>query len=183
MATQKKAYGPYIPVPLIYGLMDHSGTVVYVGKTKNMRVRIATYKRGDAHKNKKLARHLQERGAHWCALSINPENLEEEEFKFIQSMPGLLNIVKDRDKPAIWFERDAPWYTPDLQCPTGIYRRQVANRFGKQTTGYRDFLRSLSAFDRVCEEIRMARELMSVPSLRAKVIDWVEALLNGGLER
>ncbi len=50
------------PSPGVYRMFDHKGDVLYVGKAKNLKARVGSYARGQAHSNR-IARMISQTAA------------------------------------------------------------------------------------------------------------------------
>ena len=114
--------------PGVYRMFDHKGDVLYVGKAKNLKARVGSYARGQAHSNR-IARMI----AQTAAMEFVTTSTETEalllEANLIKQLKPRFNVLMRDDKsfPYILLTSDGP--APQIVKHRGA-RRRKGNYYG-----------------------------------------------------
>lgn len=158
-------YDPSFCETVIYGLHDGSGNIFYVGKSSNLKKRLAAYKGGRFHGNRALASKIREFGVNYIIIRINPPDIDEAEFEEITSRNGLVNIIVDRQQPLIFSRSHKPWIVPGVKCPSSQYLMFMRNAFGLSLLYIKASLAKMCDTARMMAERRFAKIMSGRPSI------------------
>lgn len=161
--------------PVIYGLLDKSGDVFYVGKTVNLTKRMAAYKSGRFHGNRALAAKIEENGLAHIILRSDCEDINAEEFAEIQSRSGLVNLITSPRQPLRYAKSNKPWVLPGVTLPSTAYMRHMRNAFGVSCKWMKDALNAQSDEERVKSERRIA-ENFSATAIGNACSKWMRTI-------
>ncbi len=99
-----------LPVsPGVYRMFDHKGDVLYVGKAKNLKARVGSYARGQAHSNR-IARMISQTAAMEFVTTATETEALLLEANLIKQLKPRFNVLMRDDKsfPYILVTEDGP---------------------------------------------------------------------------
>lgn len=106
-------------VPLIYAIRNDDIGVFYVGQTKNLQKRSASYFNPNWCHNAQLAKYLRSNEFDLIVLELDPDDINEAEKKYINKFKGqLFNRISV--PYAKWLEKPKqPWHAGSgVRCPS-----------------------------------------------------------------
>ncbi|WP_449410960.1 excinuclease ABC subunit UvrC [Methylobacterium komagatae] len=116
------------PSPGVYRMFDHKGDVLYVGKAKNLKARVGSYARGQAHSNR-IARMISQTAAMEFVTTATETEALLLEANLIKQLKPRFNVLMRDDKsfPYILVTDDGP--APQIVKHRGA-RRRKGNYYG-----------------------------------------------------
>jgi excinuclease ABC subunit C len=114
--------------PGVYRMFDHRGDVLYVGKAKNLKARVGSYARGQAHSNR-IARMISQTAAMEFVTTATETEALLLEANLIKQLKPRFNVLMRDDKsfPYILVTDDGP--APQIVKHRGA-RRRKGNYYG-----------------------------------------------------
>jgi excinuclease ABC subunit C len=114
--------------PGVYRMFDHKGDVLYVGKAKNLKARVGSYARGQAHSNR-IARMIAQTAAMEFVTTATETEALLLEANLIKQLKPRFNVLMRDDKsfPYILLTSDGP--APQIVKHRGA-RRRKGNYYG-----------------------------------------------------
>ncbi len=114
--------------PGVYRMFDHKGDVLYVGKAKNLKARVGSYARGQAHSNRIVRMIAQTAAMEFVTTATETEALLLE-ANLIKQLKPRFNVLMRDDKsfPYILLTSDGP--APQIVKHRGA-RRRKGNYYG-----------------------------------------------------
>ena len=114
--------------PGVYRMFDHKGDVLYVGKAKNLKARVGSYARGQAHSNR-IARMIAQTAAMEFVTTATETEALLLEANLIKQLNPRFNVLMRDDKsfPYILLTSDGP--APQIVKHRGA-RRRKGNYYG-----------------------------------------------------
>ncbi|KQT49339.1 excinuclease ABC subunit C [Methylobacterium sp. Leaf456] len=114
--------------PGVYRMFDHKGDVLYVGKAKNLKARVGSYARGQAHSNR-IARMIAQTAAMEFVTTATETEALLLEANLIKQLKPRFNVLMRDDKsfPYILLTSDGP--APQVVKHRGA-RRRKGNYYG-----------------------------------------------------
>ncbi|MCE4222610.1 excinuclease ABC subunit UvrC [Methylobacterium sp. C25] len=114
--------------PGVYRMFDHKGDVLYVGKAKNLKARVGSYARGQAHSNR-IARMISQTAAMEFVTTATETEALLLEANLIKQLKPRFNVLMRDDKsfPYILLTADGP--APQIVKHRGA-RRRKGNYYG-----------------------------------------------------
>ncbi|MEG9504349.1 MAG: excinuclease ABC subunit UvrC, partial [Methylorubrum extorquens] len=114
--------------PGVYRMFDHRGDVLYVGKAKNLKARVGSYARGQAHSNR-IARMISQTAAMEFVTTATETEALLLEANLIKQLKPRFNVLMRDDKsfPYILLTSDGP--APQIVKHRGA-RRRKGNYYG-----------------------------------------------------
>ncbi|MBB2960163.1 excinuclease ABC subunit UvrC [Methylobacterium sp. R2-1] len=114
--------------PGVYRMFDHKGDVLYVGKAKNLKNRVGSYARGQAHSNR-IARMIAQTAAMEFVTTATETEALLLEANLIKQLKPRFNVLMRDDKsfPYILLTSDGP--APQVVKHRGA-RRRKGNYYG-----------------------------------------------------
>ncbi|MCJ2086833.1 excinuclease ABC subunit UvrC [Methylobacterium sp. E-005] len=114
--------------PGVYRMFDHRGDVLYVGKAKNLKARVGSYARGQAHSNR-IARMISQTAAMEFVTTATETEALLLEANLIKQLKPRFNVLMRDDKsfPYILVTADGP--APQIVKHRGA-RRRKGNYYG-----------------------------------------------------
>jgi len=114
--------------PGVYRMFDHRGDVLYVGKAKNLKARVGSYARGQAHSNR-IARMISQTAAMEFVTTATETEALLLEANLIKQLKPRFNVLMRDDKsfPYILVTEDGP--APQIVKHRGA-RRRKGNYYG-----------------------------------------------------
>ncbi|MDP4005950.1 excinuclease ABC subunit UvrC [Methylobacterium sp. NEAU K] len=114
--------------PGVYRMFDHRGDVLYVGKAKNLKARVGSYARGQAHSNR-IARMISQTAAMEFVTTATETEALLLEANLIKQLKPRFNVLMRDDKsfPYILVTSDGP--APQIVKHRGA-RRRKGNYYG-----------------------------------------------------
>ncbi len=85
------------PSPGVYRMFDHKGDVLYVGKAKNLKARVGSYARGQAHSNR-IARMISQTAAMEFVTTATETEALLLEANLIKQLKPRFNVLMRDDK-------------------------------------------------------------------------------------
>ncbi|GLS45650.1 excinuclease ABC subunit UvrC [Methylobacterium brachythecii] len=109
--------------PGVYRMFDHKGDVLYVGKAKNLKARVGSYARGQAHSNR-IARMISQTAAMEFVTTATETEALLLEANLIKQLKPRFNVLMRDDKsfPYILLTADGP--APQIVKHRGARRRK-----------------------------------------------------------
>ncbi|MBP1182379.1 excinuclease ABC subunit UvrC [Methylobacterium sp. PvR107] len=109
--------------PGVYRMFDHRGDVLYVGKAKNLKARVGSYARGQAHSNR-IARMISQTAAMEFVTTATETEALLLEANLIKQLKPRFNVLMRDDKsfPYILVTEDGP--APQIVKHRGARRRK-----------------------------------------------------------
>ena len=114
--------------PGVYRMFDHKGDVLYVGKARNLKARVGSYARGQAHSNR-IARMIAQTAAMEFVTTATETEALLLEANLIKQLKPRFNVLMRDDKsfPYILVTDDGP--APQIVKHRGA-RRRKGNYYG-----------------------------------------------------
>ncbi|GEP11952.1 excinuclease ABC subunit UvrC [Methylobacterium gnaphalii] len=114
--------------PGVYRMFDYKGDVLYVGKAKNLKARVGSYARGQAHSNR-IARMISQTAAMEFVTTATETEALLLEANLIKQLKPRFNVLMRDDKsfPYILLTSDGP--APQIVKHRGA-RRRKGNYYG-----------------------------------------------------
>ena len=119
----KRFWSTLPPSPGVYRMFDHRGDVLYVGKAKNLKARVGSYARGQAHSNR-IARMISQTAAMEFVTTATETEALLLEANLIKQLKPRFNVLMRDDKsfPYILVTADGP--APQIVKHRGARRRK-----------------------------------------------------------
>ncbi|HEX8416568.1 MAG TPA: excinuclease ABC subunit UvrC [Methylobacterium sp.] len=118
--------------PGVYRMFDHKGDVLYVGKAKNLKARVGSYARGQAHSNR-IARMISQTAAMEFVTTATETEALLLEANLIKQLKPRFNVLMRDDKSFPYILVTADSEAPQIVKHRGA-RRRKGNYYGPFAT-------------------------------------------------